>query len=78
MGYDGIVIAVSKQIYDAGVTSLTKDQVKKIYSGEINNWKDLGGPDDQKYWSWPGSRAPAPETPSMKISWTIRRPRLLA
>ena len=47
MGYDGIVIAVSKPIYDSGVTSLTKDQVKKIYAGEINNWKDLGGPDDQ-------------------------------
>lgn len=47
VGYDGIVIAVSKRIYDAGVTSLTKDQVKKIYAGEIKNWKDLGGPDDQ-------------------------------
>ena len=47
VGYDGIVIAVSKQIYDAGVTTLTKDQVKKVYNGEITNWKELGGPDDQ-------------------------------
>jgi len=47
VGYDGIVIAVSKQIYDAGVTILTKDQVKKVYNGEITNWKELGGPDDQ-------------------------------
>ena len=47
IGHDCIVISVSKQIYDAGVTSLTKDQVKKIYSGEINNWKDLGGPDSE-------------------------------
>jgi phosphate transport system substrate-binding protein len=46
IGYDGIVIAVSKEIYDSGVTSLTKDQLKKIYSGEIDNWKDLGGPDE--------------------------------
>jgi len=46
VGYDGIVIAVSKQIFDAGVTSLSKDQVKKVYSGEVNNWKDLGGPDE--------------------------------
>lgn len=45
VGYDGIVIATSKQIYDAGVTSLTKDQVRKIYAGEITNWKELGGPD---------------------------------
>lgn len=47
VGYDGIVIAVSKQIYDAGVTSLTKDQAKKVYNGEITNWKELGGPDEQ-------------------------------
>ncbi|MCX6678873.1 MAG: phosphate ABC transporter substrate-binding protein [Methanothrix sp.] len=47
IGHDGIVIVVSKQIYDTGVTSLTKDQVKRIYSGEINNWKDLGGPDSE-------------------------------
>lgn len=46
IGYDGIVIAVSKQIYDAGVTELSKDDVKKIYTGEIGNWKDLGGPDE--------------------------------
>lgn len=46
VGYDGIVIAVSKQIYDSGVTSLTKDQVKKMYNGEITSWKELGGPDD--------------------------------
>ena len=47
VGHDGIVIAVSKKIHDAGVTSLTKDQVEKIYSGETTNWKDLGGPDEQ-------------------------------
>jgi phosphate transport system substrate-binding protein len=47
IGYDGIVIGVSKEIYNAGVTSLTKDQVKKIYSGEIKSWKDLGGPDEE-------------------------------
>lgn len=47
IGYDGIVIAVSKEIYDAGVTSLNKDQVKQIYNGEIKNWKDLGGPDEE-------------------------------
>jgi len=47
VGYDGIVIAVSKEIYDTGVTALSKDQVKEIYTGEINNWKDVGGPDEE-------------------------------
>jgi phosphate transport system substrate-binding protein len=49
IGYDGIVIVVSKPLYDAGITNLTKAQVKKIYSGEIKNWKDLGGPDAEIY-----------------------------
>ena len=47
IAYDGIIIAVSKEIYEAGVTALTKDQVKRIYSGEIGNWKELGGPDEE-------------------------------
>jgi len=47
IGYDGIVIAVSREIFDTGVTALTRDQVKRIYSGEIKNWKDLGGPDEE-------------------------------
>ncbi|HEU5229851.1 MAG TPA: phosphate ABC transporter substrate-binding protein [Ktedonobacteraceae bacterium] len=28
-----------------GVTNLTTDQIKGIYSGRTTNWKDLGGPD---------------------------------
>ena len=47
IAYDGIVIAVSKEIYEAGVTALTKDQVKRIYAGETRNWKELGGPDEE-------------------------------
>ena len=49
IGYDGICIVVSKPIYDAGVKSITKDQLKKIYAGEITNWKDLKGPDAEIY-----------------------------
>jgi phosphate transport system substrate-binding protein len=49
VGYDGIVVAVNKVLYDAGVTALTKDQVKKIYNGEIKNWLELGGPDKEIY-----------------------------
>ncbi len=47
IGYDGVIIAVSKPIYDAGVKQLTSDQVKKIYAGEIKNWKEVGGPDEE-------------------------------
>jgi phosphate transport system substrate-binding protein len=49
IGYDGIVVAVSKSIYQAGIAGLSKDQLRRIYAGEINNWKDLGGPDEEIY-----------------------------
>ncbi|MFD1586002.1 substrate-binding domain-containing protein [Halorientalis brevis] len=42
---DGQPIVVSREIYDAGVTKLTGDELKKIYTKEITNWSELGGPD---------------------------------
>lgn len=42
IGYDGIAVIVNEA---AGVKALTKDQVVKIFKGEITNWKDLGGTD---------------------------------
>jgi phosphate transport system substrate-binding protein len=47
VGHDGIVIIVSKPIYDAGVVDLSTEQVKEIYSGKIDNWKAVGGPDEE-------------------------------
>lgn len=43
---DGIAIIVSRQIYDAGVTNLSKDQLKGIYNNTINNWNQVGGPNE--------------------------------
>lgn len=37
---DGLAVVVSK---DNPVTQLTKDQVKKIFLGEITDWSDVGG-----------------------------------
>lgn len=37
---DGIAVITDK---DNSVTELTSDDLKKIYTGEISNWKDLGG-----------------------------------
>jgi|GEM_PF-1439979 ABC-type phosphate transport system, periplasmic component len=39
---EGFVFLVSK---DNPIDSLTVDQLKKIYSGEITNWKQVGGDD---------------------------------
>lgn len=49
IGMDGISIAVSDEIYQEGIRNLNKDQVKRIYSGEIANWNELGGPDKDIY-----------------------------
>ena len=37
---DGIAIIVNK---DSKVADLTVDQLKKMFTGEITNWKDVGG-----------------------------------
>ncbi len=45
LGRDGVACVVSSEIYSAGITTLSKEQIGDIYSGKIKNWKTLGGPD---------------------------------
>ncbi|PTD94112.1 phosphate-binding protein [archaeon SCG-AAA382B04] len=47
VAYDGIAVIVSENIYQVGVTDLTLQEVKKIYTGEISNWQELGGADQE-------------------------------
>lgn len=49
IGYDAICIAVSKSIYNSGVTKLTRDQLRAMYNGNVTSWKELGGPDKDIY-----------------------------
>lgn len=49
VGLDGISLAVSDEIYLAGVKGLSRQQAKDIYSGNITNWKEVGGPDADIY-----------------------------
>ncbi len=37
----GVAVIVSKQVYEAGITELTVEQVRKIYTGEIDRWTEL-------------------------------------
>ena len=41
---DGIAIVVNK---DSKVADLTVDQLKQMFTGEITNWKDVGGDDGE-------------------------------
>jgi len=49
IGQDGISLAVSDEVYQAGVKGLSRQQVKDIYYGNITNWKEVGGPDADIY-----------------------------
>jgi phosphate transport system substrate-binding protein len=45
IGRDAVACVVSSEIFDKGVKSLTRQQIKDIYLGKIKNWKEVGGPD---------------------------------
>lgn len=44
IGEDAVAMIVSKDVWDGGVRSLTKEQLRAIYEGKITNWKEVGGP----------------------------------
>ena len=44
LAYDGIAIIVHPS---SAVSDLTLEQISKIYTGEITNWKDVGGADGE-------------------------------
>ncbi len=44
LGWEAFVFFVHK---DNPVTSLTAEQIRKIYSGEITNWSEVGGNDEE-------------------------------
>ena len=44
IGWEAFVFFVHK---DNPIDSLTSEQIKKIYSGEITNWKEVGGSDEE-------------------------------
>jgi phosphate transport system substrate-binding protein len=44
VAYDGVAVIVSK---DNPVDKLSIDDLNKIYTGKVTNWKDLGGKDEK-------------------------------
>lgn len=49
VAYDAIAVVVSQPIYEADVIALSQQQVAAIYSGEIVNWNEVGGPEEKIY-----------------------------
>lgn len=44
IGEDAVAMIVSRDVWDAGVRSISKEQMRGIYEGRTRNWRDLGGP----------------------------------
>jgi len=47
LGVQVVAMAVSRDVWEGGVRSLSADQVRGIYEGNIKNWKEVGGPDQK-------------------------------
>lgn len=45
VGRDAVACVISSEVYDAGVKTLSRDQIRRIYEGKIRNWNEVGGPD---------------------------------
>lgn len=41
IGYDRQAFSVSKEVYEAGCTVLTKKEIIEIFKGKMTNWKDV-------------------------------------
>jgi phosphate transport system substrate-binding protein len=44
IGEDAVALIVSKDVWDGGVRSLTKQQLQDVYEGRVKNWAEFGGP----------------------------------
>lgn len=44
IGEDAVALIVSKDVWDGGIHSLTKQQIKDIYESRVTNWAQIGGP----------------------------------
>jgi len=47
IGVQAVTLIVGAELWDAGVRSLTPEQVQTIYERRAANWKELGGPDQK-------------------------------
>lgn len=45
VGFDAVALVVSRDVWEGGVRSLSRDEVRSIYEGEIDSWRAVGGPD---------------------------------
>ena len=45
IGQDAVGVILRRDVVDGGVTDLDREQLKALFEGRVQNWKELGGPD---------------------------------
>jgi phosphate transport system substrate-binding protein len=45
IGADAVGIIIDRAVYDGGVRSLNRDQLRRVFEGKVRSWRELGGPD---------------------------------
>lgn len=45
IGADAVGIVVRREVVDGGLESVDRDQLRRLFEGRVENWKQLGGPD---------------------------------
>ena len=45
IGRDAVGVVVRREVVEGGVTNLTKAQLRALFEGRVQNWKELGGSD---------------------------------
>ncbi|MGI8729143.1 MAG: phosphate ABC transporter substrate-binding protein [Solirubrobacteraceae bacterium] len=45
IGADAVGIVVRREVVDGGLESVTRAQLRRLFEGRVQNWKQLGGPD---------------------------------
>lgn len=47
VGEDAVALVVSADVWNDGVRSLSREEMRSIYEGRVTNWAAVGGPDRQ-------------------------------
>ena len=45
VGQDAVALVVSADVWNGGVRSLSREDVRALYESRVTNWKQVGGPD---------------------------------
>lgn len=45
IGEDAVALVVSADVWEGGVRSISREEMRGVYEGRITNWSRLGGPD---------------------------------